>query len=163
MHWWTSASRSGKASRANGGRMPVSASIWAFTSSSRKVSIPQSVWWMRMISFVPSSRWERTIDRIASSVTTPPALRTTCASPSDRPSTPQGLSRASMHASTSTCEAGTPNPSSARAEAVDQVLMQLPQPLWQVLAEHHEELGHPVRLQLPLLGVHREQQVQVGL
>ena len=41
--------------------------------------------------------------------------------------------------------------------------MQLPQPLGQVLAEHPEELGHPVRLHLPVLGVHGEQQVQVGL
>jgi hypothetical protein len=43
MLWRTSSSRSEKASRAKGGRMAVSAAIWAFTSSSVKVSIPQSV------------------------------------------------------------------------------------------------------------------------
>ena len=49
--------------------------------SSVKVSIPQSVWWMRTISSVPSSRCEIASERISSSVTTPPALRITCASP----------------------------------------------------------------------------------
>src|SRR6266545_1968658 len=55
MDWRTSWSRSLKASSANGGLMPVSASTPAFTSSS---------------------------------VTTPPALRMTCASPSPNPSMP---------------------------------------------------------------------------
>ena len=54
----------------------------AFTSSSVNVTMPQSVWWMRMISRVPSRRWEIASERIASSVTTPPALRMTWASPS---------------------------------------------------------------------------------
>src|SRR5829696_5472735 len=53
---------------------------------------------MRMISFVPSSRWEMASERISSSVTTPPALRITCASPSSSPSTRVGMSRASMQA-----------------------------------------------------------------
>ena len=43
--------------------------------------MPQSVWWIRMISLVPSSRWLMASERISSSVTTPPALRMTCASP----------------------------------------------------------------------------------
>ena len=51
-------------------------------SSSLNVSIPQSVWWTRMTSSVPSRRWEIASERISSSVTTPPALRMTCASPS---------------------------------------------------------------------------------
>src|SRR5271165_1902898 len=106
MDWRRSASRSPKASSANGGRMPVSASIWALTSSSWKVSMPQSVWWMRTISFVPSSRWEMVRDRMTSSVATPPALRITCASPSESPSTPYGLSRASMQATTAVRDAG---------------------------------------------------------
>ena len=47
-----------------------------------KVSIPQSVWWIRMISLVPNRRWLIASERISSSVTTPPALRMTWASPS---------------------------------------------------------------------------------
>ena len=65
--------------------MPVSAWIAALKSSSVKVSMPQSVWWIRMISRVPSSRWLIASERISSSVTTPPALRMTCAWPSSRP------------------------------------------------------------------------------
>ena len=38
-------------------------------SSSVKVSIPQSVWWMSTISVVPSSRWLIASERISSSVT----------------------------------------------------------------------------------------------
>ncbi|MDP8988444.1 MAG: hypothetical protein M3N11_08875, partial [Actinomycetota bacterium] len=56
--WRTSASRSEKASKAKGGRMPVSASIRPLRSSSRKVSIPQSVWCTRTISVVPRASWE---------------------------------------------------------------------------------------------------------
>ena len=41
-----------------------------------------------MISFVPSSRWEMVRDRMTLFVTTPPALRITCQSPSESPSTP---------------------------------------------------------------------------
>ncbi len=74
--------------------------------SSVKVSIPQSVWWMRMISSVPNSRWEIVSERISSSVTTPPAFRITCASPSLRPRTPYGFSLASMQATTATFFAG---------------------------------------------------------
>src|SRR5918996_757253 len=61
--WRTSASTSANDSNANGGRMPVCCSIWPFTSSSENVSIPQPVWWTRMISFVPRSRWEIVSDR----------------------------------------------------------------------------------------------------
>ena len=68
--------------------------------------MPQSVWWMRMISSVPSRRWEMASERISSSVTTPPALRITWASPSDSPSSPYGLRRASMQARTATFLAG---------------------------------------------------------
>ena len=42
----------------------MSASIASFTSSSRKVSIPQSVWCISTTSRVPSRRWEITSDRI---------------------------------------------------------------------------------------------------
>jgi hypothetical protein len=92
----------GKASRANGGRMPVSAAIWSFTSSSRKVSMPQSVWWTSMISVVPSSRCEMASDRMTSSLMTPPALRMTWASPEASPRIACGSRRASMHATTAT-------------------------------------------------------------
>jgi hypothetical protein len=34
------------------------------------MSIPQSVWWIRMISLVPRRRWEMARERISSSVTT---------------------------------------------------------------------------------------------
>ena len=64
--------------------------------------MPQSVWWMRMISSVPSSRCEIASERISSSVTTPPALRITCASPSSRPRMRLGCRRASMQATTAT-------------------------------------------------------------
>jgi hypothetical protein len=37
--------------------------------------MPQSVWWISTISSVPSSRCEIASERISSSVTTPPALR----------------------------------------------------------------------------------------
>ena len=86
--WRTSSSRSAKASAAHSGLMPVSSWIWRLKSSSVNVSMPQSVWWMRMISSVPSSRCEIASERISSSVTTPPALRITCASPSWSPSAP---------------------------------------------------------------------------
>ena len=59
-----------------------------------------------MISSVPSSRWEIASERIASSVTTPPALRITWASPSERPSAPYTLSRASMQATMAVLRAG---------------------------------------------------------
>src|SRR3954468_15675311 len=55
---------------------------------------------MRMISSVPRRFWEMARLRRASSETTPPALRITWASPSSRPSTFAGSSRASMHATT---------------------------------------------------------------
>jgi hypothetical protein len=42
---------------------------------------------MSMIPVVSSSRWEMIRDLITSSVTTPPALRMTCASPGFSPST----------------------------------------------------------------------------
>jgi hypothetical protein len=45
-------------------------------------------------------------ERIASSVTTPPALRIMWASPSSRPSRPTRSMRESMHASTATLRAG---------------------------------------------------------
>src|SRR4029450_9665485 len=80
--WRMSRSRSEKASRGKCGRRPGLFSISAFTSSSVKVSMPQSVWWIRMISRVPSSHWEMARDRTTSAVTTPPALRVTRGSPS---------------------------------------------------------------------------------
>ena len=100
--WRTSSSRSGNDSAAHSGLIPTASWIERLNSSSVNVSMPQSVWWMRMISSVPSSRCEMARERIASSVTTPPALRITWASPSCRPRAPYGLSRASMQASTAT-------------------------------------------------------------
>ena len=69
--------------------------------------MPQSVWWMRMISSVPSRLWEIASERISSSVTTPPALRITWASPSfEAEQRRTGSRRASMQASTATFLAG---------------------------------------------------------
>ncbi len=59
-----------------------------------------------MISRVPSSRCEIVSERITSSVTTPPALRITCASPSVSPSNAPVMIRASMHATTAMLFAG---------------------------------------------------------
>src|SRR5215211_6265858 len=50
MDWRTSSSRSLNDSADQGGLIPVSSWIWRLNSSSLKVSIPQSVWWMRTIS-----------------------------------------------------------------------------------------------------------------
>ena len=47
-----------------------------------------------------------TSERSASSVTSPPALRITCASPSSSPSTFAGSIRASMHVTTASLRAG---------------------------------------------------------
>ena len=55
---------------------------------------------------VPSSLYEITSDRIASSLARPPALRMTCASPSARPAYCAGSSRASMHVRMAKCRAG---------------------------------------------------------
>src|SRR5215204_1464795 len=55
--WRTSSSRSEKDSIEKWGFIPTSSWIWAFSSSSEKVSIPPSVWWIRTISRVPSRRW----------------------------------------------------------------------------------------------------------
>jgi hypothetical protein len=84
----TSSPRSVKDSATQPGACPVSCCRLPAKSSSVKVNIPQSVWWIRMISRVPSSRCEMASERISSSVTTPPALRMTCASPSFRPRMP---------------------------------------------------------------------------
>src|SRR5215472_10675386 len=59
-------------------------------------SIPQSVWWMTNHSRVPSSLYEITSDRMASSLARPPAFRITWASPSVRPAYFAGSSRASI-------------------------------------------------------------------
>jgi Integrase core domain len=55
---------------------------------------------------VPSSLYEITSERMASSVARPPALRITCASPSTRPAYFAGSSRASMHVRMAKCRAG---------------------------------------------------------
>jgi hypothetical protein len=88
--WRTSASRSSNASAAHSGLMPVSSRTRLLERVvGVKVSIPQSVWWMRTTSSVPSRRWEIASERISSSVTTPPALRIHgWASPSWRPRRP---------------------------------------------------------------------------
>src|SRR5258705_6860370 len=56
--------------------------------------IPQSLWCTTNHSWVPSSLWEITSERMASSDARPPALRMTWASPSARPAYFAGSSRA---------------------------------------------------------------------
>ena len=68
--------------------------------------MPQLVWWMTNHSFVPSSLYEITSERMASSLARPPALRMTCASPSARPAYFAGSSRASMQVRIANCRAG---------------------------------------------------------
>src|SRR5829696_1564779 len=61
---------------------------------------------MTRISRVPSRRWDRTSDRTTSSVTSPPALRSTCACPNRRPSAGSTSILASMHVSTTRRRSG---------------------------------------------------------
>ena len=79
-----------------GGATPVASCSSARKPSSVSVCMPQSVWWISITSRVPSRRWETASERITSSVMTPPALRSTCASPSPRPSAAKTSSRESM-------------------------------------------------------------------
>jgi len=80
----TSTSVNGKKSMSSA-LAPVAALSVRRMSSLLTVPIPQSVWWITMHSRVPSSCVEMTIDRSASSLARPPALRTTCASPTSSP------------------------------------------------------------------------------
>ena len=64
------------------------------------VTMPQSVCPITIASCVPSRWCEITSERSVSSLTSPPALRITCASPSSRPSAFAGSIRASMHVTT---------------------------------------------------------------
>src|SRR5262245_5116476 len=118
----TSWSRKANDRRAKSGRLPTSYSIWSSTALSEKSSIPQPVWWISTISSVPSSRWLMTSERIASSVTTPPALRMTWASPGSRPRARAGSRRASMQASTATLRAGRPGAPAASKPAANRAL-----------------------------------------
>src|SRR4051794_28247122 len=104
--WRTSASRSVNVSAAHVGRWPTSASSSARNSSSVKPSIPQPVWCTRTISSVPRKRCEMVSERSTSSVTTPPALRITWASPTVSPRMSNRSRRASMHATMATRRSG---------------------------------------------------------
>src|SRR3954465_5263557 len=75
--WRRSGSRSGNDSAAQLGLTPVSSWSSSRKSSSRNVSIPQSVWWIRTISSVPSLCWEIASGRIVPSGATPPAFGAT--------------------------------------------------------------------------------------
>jgi hypothetical protein len=70
--------------------------------------MPQSLWWITATSRVPSSRCETTSDRITSSVTAPPALRITCASPGRSPSAANTSMHASMQVTMATPRVGVP-------------------------------------------------------
>ena len=100
MDWRVSANGSVKGSKDQRGLIPTSASSSAVNSSSSTLCSPQSVWCNNTISRVPKDLWERQRDRMTSSVTTPPALRTICASPFDRPRILKISIRESMHATT---------------------------------------------------------------
>ena len=75
-------------------------------ASSEAPCRPQPSCMTTTISSVPSSRCETLSERIASSVTSPPALRMMCASPRSRPSIGKRSIRVSMHASTATLRRG---------------------------------------------------------
>jgi hypothetical protein len=68
--------------------------------------MPQSVWWMSITSRVPNRLCDTASERITSSVITPPALRSTCASPSRSPSAENTLRRESMHVTTASRRLG---------------------------------------------------------
>ncbi len=68
--------------------------------------IPESVWWITSNSRVPSSQLLINSERIASSVTLPPALRITWASPISSPRNRAGSRRASMQVRTAKGRAG---------------------------------------------------------
>jgi hypothetical protein len=68
--------------------------------------VTQSVCWTITIPRVPIERCDWVSERITSSVTTPPALRMTCASPGSSPSSGNTGMRESMHATTAIFRAG---------------------------------------------------------
>ena len=75
---WRTSSTSAKDSAAHSG-FDAGLGLMSRLKSSSVNAMPQSVWWIRDDPRVPSSRWLDGQERISSSVTTPPALRMTCA------------------------------------------------------------------------------------
>jgi len=96
------------ASLRSGGVTPTSSASCRRKPASSSPWTPHLVWWIRTISRVPSARCDSASERMTSSVTTPPALRMTWASPFCRPSTAVTSSRASMQATTASPLAGGP-------------------------------------------------------
>src|SRR6476660_5595001 len=94
---WTRSATSG-----NGWKSMLSDSgpSFACTSAFVNVSMPQSVCPITTASWVPRRWCEMRRERIVSSLTSPPAFRITCASPSSRPRKPAGSRRASMQVTT---------------------------------------------------------------
>ena len=90
----------------HGGRIPTSSASSSEKSSSVNVARPHPACCISRISRVCSLRWLIVSDRMTSSVTTPPALRSTCTSPICRPNSANTSSRESMHVSTTVCSAG---------------------------------------------------------
>ena len=86
--------------------MPTSFASSSENSSSVKVPRPQPACCMSRISRVCSLRWLIVSERITSSVTTPPALRSTCTSPICSPNSANTSIRESMQVSTTVCSAG---------------------------------------------------------
>jgi hypothetical protein len=76
-----------------GTRRPRRLRTGGANSSSVNVCMPHRVWCRNTISSVPRWCWDIASERITSSVTTPPALRITCASPSANPRTRAGSTR----------------------------------------------------------------------
>src|SRR4051812_20048971 len=111
---------------------------------------------MRMISSVPRLCWEPASGRIVSSVTTPPALRMTCASPSFSPRTFVGISRASMHATTASLRPGGIGRSPlSKLEEYCSALRRTSSVVligWTLLRPRRVVLGVDLREALPLVG-----------
>ncbi len=101
----------------HGGRMPTSSASSSENSSSVKVASPQPVCWTSSTSRVPSLRWLMVSERTTSSVTTPPALRSTCTSPMARPNSANTSIRESMQVTTAVCSDGATAAPSALAAA----------------------------------------------
>src|SRR5690606_8167087 len=98
------------------GRIPVSAASSSQNSSSVNVARPQPLCWTSSTSRVPSLRWLIVSERITSSVTTPPALRSTWVSPMSIPNRANTSIRESMHVTTAVRnDGGTASPSALAA------------------------------------------------
>ncbi len=88
------------------GGVPAAASMRSASAFSSSPCMPHLVCCTTITSRVPSACCEIASERTTSSVTSPPALRSTCASPGTSPSARAGSMRASMHVTSTTGRTG---------------------------------------------------------